>query len=253
MVLHPVRLEVLKMSILDFVKCAITKGLAKRADAEFRAESDKWASGSRIAANAPTSTEIRIPEGVDFARFPFLTFPMVSKSNATVDRETGEVFEEQRWYWIGNEGFGYVLEVIGIVTALIAEASNRVPSLPRLHFDISMLSPVPANNSNLDTGNDGHVLAKWKPLTKTGRKSKYPVELMWSAYLGVAGDRDGSHGTISLLQSGEVGKADCHFWIKKTRYSLYGRIKEGIFGLSRVTYSDDEIQDIWLYDWDRDK
>lgn len=76
---------------------------------------------------------------------------------------------------------------------------------------------------------------------------------MWSAYLGVAGDRDGSHGTISLLQSGEVGKADCHFWIKKTRYSLYGRIKEGIFGLSRVTYSDDEIQDVWLYDWDRDK
>lgn len=101
--------------------------------------------------------------------------------------------------------------------------------IPRLETDSALILPTAVGEA---PKSDGFAALEICPLTPTGRKPKYPIEIHFSAYSVASGD--GSHGTLCYLPSGEVGKADIHYWQGCVRHTVSLRLKDDILEPSYI-------------------
>ena len=90
---------------------------------------------------------------------------------------------------------------------------------------------------------ENRVMLSLHPLTKTGKNAKYPVEVFFNSY----GKNDnGSHGTVSYLRDGSMGKAVIHYWRNHVYYGAYFKIIDGAIALNvlnyRATPNDDPVE-----------
>lgn len=101
--------------------------------------------------------------------------------------------------------------------------------IPRLETDSALILPTAVGEK---PSHDGFAALEICPLTPTGRKPKYPIEIHFSAYSVASGD--GSHGTLCYLPSGEVGKADIHYWQGCVRHTVSLHMKDGTLAPSYI-------------------
>ena len=90
---------------------------------------------------------------------------------------------------------------------------------------------------------ENRVMLSLHPLTKTGKKRQVPGGGLLHSY----GKNDnGSHGTVSYIRDGSIGKAVIHYWRNHVYYGAYFKIIDGAIALNvlnyRATPNDDPVE-----------
>lgn len=232
---------------------ATTKDIAQKEIEDWKRRSNEEYEEWKIAQEKKPPVDCRRLYDVDPIAFPFAIYEMVSDCTMAVDKLTGEIYESNRVYWLGSEGLISVLPRVWSLDIILDEAKQRFPSMPRLKMEIERALPVDSPDDLSECmESQRFAFLRYDPLTKTGRKAKYPLELSWTVSER-EGVRDTSGGSISFLVSGKIGKADLHFNKDNVVYSVYCKTENEQLVLSRIVYSDEEIYKAWLYDRSRDK
>lgn len=126
----------------------------------------------------------------------------------------------KRWYANSSVCARFAAD-LAKVESKTAAVTIREAGIPRLETNLALILPTAAGE---EPSPDGFAALKICPLTPTGRKPKYPIEVHFSAYKGMSGN--GSHGTLCYLPSGEIGKADIHYWQDRVRHTVSLRMKD---------------------------
>lgn len=233
-------------------KKSIMKGIAQKEIDDWKRRSHEEYEEWKIAQEKKPTIDCRRLYDVDPIAFPFAVYEMVSDCTMAIDELTGEIYESNRTYWLGSEGLIRVLPRVQSLDVLLDEAKQRFPSMPSLRTEIDRVLSVDSPDDLPDCmKSQKFAYLRYEPLTKTGRKAKYPLELSW-AVSEKEGVRNTSGGSINFLPSGRIGKAALHFNKDNVRYSVYCKTEDDQLVLSRIVYSDDEIYEAWLYDRSRD-
>jgi len=115
------------------------------------------------------------------------------------------------------------LQYINRILKIVSEKYN----LPNLSIQFRLL--------NFGIGNYGtHYI--YTPYTKTGRQSKYPMEIRYS-YKERKSDIPAVFGNISYLKDGSIGVADMIFWIKKEGYFITLGLFDGELSVKKIEHS----------------
>lgn len=126
------------------------------------------------------------------------------------------------------------------VESKTAAVTIREAGIPRLETAPELILPTAAGE---EPSHGGFVSLEICPLTPTGRKPKYPIEVHFSAYTTAVKSsqitHDGSHGTLCYLPSGEVGKADIHYWQERVRHTVSLRMRNGVLAPAYILRQGD--------------
>lgn len=212
----------------------------RAADEQKQAEdSERWRSEWAIVREHEPEPSMEAP-GYDLgSRFPFVCKPYVCLANVRLDRETGEVYEEDRTWYADEEAIRAFSADLGAVEGLLSPEAVGIPSLPSLRTNLRLAVPLSAPVPR-DRLPQNSVRLTLRPLTPTGRKARYPVSIAFSAYNDyTARTGIGSHGVVSYLADGSVGKAVSDYWSGSVHYRARFRLDGGRLVLGSLTYDDD--------------
>lgn len=238
------------MGLFDFLHASKAARDEKRAMREFAEEKRKVEQKRRAEEEAQRTEEARIlrehevppamvcPE-YDLGPFPFDNKPYLCRTVVKYERETGQVFADERFYYGDADAVAAVKANVAKLEHMLTPAVTGVPSLPSLRTNFARIKAV----DSVVTVPENRVTLSLHPLTKTGKNAKYPVEVCFSSY----GKNDnGSHGTVSYLRDGSIGKAVVHYWRNHVYYGAYFKIIDGAIALNvlnyRATPSDDPVE-----------
>jgi hypothetical protein len=173
----------------------------------------------------------------DLEGFPFGNRKYVCLTRSRFDRESGLTVIDSRGYYADEEALSRVGADIKRLEGMLTSDVTGIESLPRLETNLSLMTPVTDPNSEFPYSLASLSL---RPLTPTGRKSKYPVTVNFTAYRHKLGeDNDGSHGTISYLYGGGIGKAEIYFWHQHVGFGAHYKLIDGRIALNVLEYCDD--------------
>lgn len=238
------------MGLFDFLHASKAARDEKRAMREFAEEKRKVEQKRRAEEEAQRAEEVRIlrehevppamvcPE-YDLGPFPFDNKPYLCHTVVKYERETGQVFADERFYYGDADAVAAVKANVAKLEHMLTPAVTGVPSLPSLRTNFARIKAV----DSVVTVPENRVTLSLHPLTKTGKNAKYPVEVCFSSY----GKNDnGSHGTVSYLRDGSMGKAVVHYWRNHVYYGAYFKIIDGAIALNvldyRATPNDDPVE-----------
>ena len=175
----------------------------------------------------------------DLGPFPFDNKPYLCRTVVKYERETGQVFADERFYYGDADAVAAVKANVAKLEHMLTPAVTGVPSLPSLRTNFARIEAV----DSVVTFPENRVTLSLHPLTKTGKNAKYPVEVFFNSY----GKNDnGSHGTVSYLRDGSMGKAVVHYWRNHVYYGAYFKIIDGAIALNvlnyRATPNDDPVE-----------
>lgn len=238
------------MGLFDFLHASKAARDEKRAMREFAEEKRKVEQKRRAEEEAQRAEEDRIlrehevppamvcPE-YDLGPFPFDNKPYLCHTVVKYERETGQVFADERFYYGDADAVAAVKANVAKLEHMLTPAVTGVPSLPSLRTNFARIKAV----DSVVTVPENRVTLSLHPLTKTGKNAKYPVEVCFSSY----GKNDnGSHGTVSYLRDGSMGKAVVHYWRNHVYYGAYFKIIDGAIALNvlnyRATPNDDPVE-----------
>lgn len=172
-------------------------------------------------------------------RFPFSDRPYVCLVHVRLDRETGEVYDADRAWYADEDAIRAFSADLGHLEDLLAPEVVGIPSLPSLRTDLRLAVPLAAPVLR-DRLPQNSVRLMLRPYTPTGRKARYPVSVAFSAYADYTPRTGrGSHGVVSYLGDGSVGKAVNDYWSGSVHYRARFRLSGGVISLGSLTYDDD--------------
>lgn len=238
------------MGLFDFLHASKAARDEKRAMREFAEEKRKAEQKRRAEEEAQHAEEDRIlrehevppamvcPE-YDLGPFPFDNRPYLCHTVVKYERETGQVFADERSYYGDADAVAAVKANVAKLEHMLTPAVTGVPSLPSLRTNFARIESV----DSVVKVPENRVMLSLHPLTKTGKNAKYPVEVFFNSY----GKNDnGSHGTVSYLRDGSIGKAVIHYWRNHVYYGAYFKIIDGAIALNvlnyRATPNDDPVE-----------
>lgn len=238
------------MGLFDFLHASKAARDEKRAMREFAEEKRKAEQKRRAEEEAQRTEEARIlrehevppamacPE-YDLGPFPFDNKPYLCHTVVKYERETGQVFADERSYYGDADAVAAVKANVAKLERMLTPAVTGVPSLPSLRTNFARVEAV----DSVVKVPENRVMLSLHPLTKTGKNAKYPVEVFFSSY----GKNDnGSHGTVSYLRDGSMGKAVIHYWRNHVYYGAYFKIIDGAIALNVLNYraapDDDPVE-----------
>lgn len=238
------------MGLFDFLHASKAARDEKRAMCESAEEKRKAEQKRRAEEEAQRAEEARIlrehevplamvcPE-YDLGPFPFDNKPYLCRTVVKYERETGQVFANERFYYGDADAVAAVKANVAKLEHMLTPAVTGVPSLPSLRTNFARIEAV----DSVVTVPENRVTVSLHPLTKTGKNAKYPVEVCFNSY----GKNDnGSHGTVSYLRDGSIGKAVIHYWRNHVYYGAYFKIIDGAIALNvlnyRATPNDDPVE-----------
>ena len=238
------------MGLFDFLHASKAARDEKRAMREFAEEKRKAEQKRRAEEEAQRTEEARIlrehevppamacPE-YDLGPFPFDNKPYLCHTVVKYERETGQVFADERSYYGDADAVAAVKANVAKRERMLTPAVTGVPSLPSLRTNFARVEAV----DSVVKVPENRVMLSLHPLTKTGKSAKYPVEVFFNSY----GKNDnGSHGTVSYLRDGSMGKAVIHYWHNHVYYGAYFKIIDGAIALNvlnyRATPNDDPVE-----------
>lgn len=238
------------MGLFDFLHASKAARDEKRAMCESAEEKRKAEQKRRAEEEAQRAEEARIlrehevplamvcPE-YDLGPFPFDNKPYLCRTVVKYERETGQVFADERFYYGDADAVAAVKANVAKLEHMLTPAVTGVPSLPSLRTNFARIEAV----DSVVTVPENRVTVSLHPLTKTGKNAKYPVEVCFNSY----GKNDnGSHGTVSYLRDGSIGKAVIHYWRNHVYYGAYFKIIDGAIALNvlnyRATPNDDPVE-----------
>lgn len=238
------------MGLFDFLHASKAARDEKRAMCESAEEKRKAEQKRRAEEGAQRAEEARIlrehevplamvcPE-YDLGPFPFDNKPYLCRTVVKYERETGQVFADERFYYGDADAVAAVKANVAKLEHMLTPAVTGVPSLPSLRTNFARIEAV----DSVVTVPENRVTVSLHPLTKTGKNAKYPVEVCFNSY----GKNDnGSHGTVSYLRDGSIGKAVIHYWRNHVYYGAYFKIIDGAIALNvlnyRATPNDDPVE-----------
>lgn len=238
------------MGLFDFLHASKAARDEKRAMLEFAEEKRKAEQKRRAEEEAQRAEEARIlrehevppamvrPE-YDLGPFPFDNKPYLCHTVVKYERETGQVFADERIYYGDADAVAAVKANVAKLEHMLTPAVTGVPSLPSLRTNFARIEAV----DSVVTFPENRVTLSLHPLTKTGKNAKYPVEVCFNSY---GKNHNGSHGTVSYLRDGSMGKAVIHYWRNHVYYGAYFKIIDGAIALNvlnyRATPNDDPVE-----------
>ena len=155
-----------------------------------------------------------------------------------INRKNGEVVEQSRAYYADSEAIEKAKHDVIALEKMLSPEKLGIASLPTLVTNFRMVKPV-ADVCSIDDLPRNHVILTLKPYTPTGRDARYPVTIGVSSYKETMSASNGSHGSVSYLRDGSIGKAQFHFWKDHIYYGAHFKIINGEIALNVLTYSDD--------------
>lgn len=169
--------------------------------------------------------------------FPFDNREYVCLVPIRYERVTGEILEESHIYYADRKAIDSFTPDVGALEALLEPDVLGLPALPTLQTRFNLLRSVtkPVDKCDLP---ENSVRLTLSPLTPTGKKARYPVTVRFNAYRQTRGPLDGSHGTVSYLRDGSIGKAQLNFWHGHVYYGARFKLIDGRIALSVLTYCD---------------
>lgn len=171
------------------------------------------------------------------ALFPFDNREYVCLVPIKYERATGEVLEESHIYYADREAIDSFIPDVGALEALLGPDVLGLPALPTLQTRFNLLRSVPRPVDKRDLP-ENSVRLTLSPSTPTGKKARYPVTVSYNAYKRTHGPLDGSHGTVSYLVDGSIGKAELNYWHSHIHYGARFKLIDGKIALSVLTYCD---------------
>lgn len=175
----------------------------------------------------------------DMTPFPYDNKPYLCRTHQQVVHNTGQIVETKKFYYGDHLAVDAVRRDVQKLEKLIAPEAINVPTLPILETNFARIEGPDC----LMEFPENRIQLSLRPLTKTGRKAKFPVEISFSSYKKISfpeHTQNGSHGTISYFSSGAVGKAEINYWINHEYYGAYFKIIGGNIALNVLTYSNSE-------------
>ncbi|MDU0940012.1 MAG: hypothetical protein E7A81_07060 [Clostridiales bacterium] len=185
----------------------------------------------------------------DLSVFPFYNREYVCTGTAYKNIHNGEIFNECLRYYATDDVMYNVVNHIIRLEKMLTEEKLGIKGLPPLSTNYDLFEPVDELLS-IDKLPQNYVAMTLKPLTKTGKKAKYPVEVFFNAYRRKTYDdaseseyfssvgQEGSHGTLSFLQDGEIGKASIFYWEHHKCFAAYFKLFNDTLALNVLTYKD---------------
>lgn len=169
--------------------------------------------------------------------FPFDNREYVCLVPIRYERVTGEILEESHIYYADREAIDSFIPDVRALEALLEPDVLGLPALPALQTRFNLFRPVPSPVDKCDLP-ENSVRLTLSPLTPTGKKARYPVTVRFNAYRQARGPIDGSHGNVSYLRDGSIGKAQLNFWYGHVHYGAHFKLIDGRIALSVLTYCD---------------
>lgn len=177
----------------------------------------------------------------DLTGAPFGNREYVSWGTATIERETGQIFNQQRFFYADDDALRSFELDLNDLESMLSGAALGIPSLPPLHTDCTLL--VPVNSLRELPGNCAKL--EILPLTKTGRTPKFPIAIHFSAYELIDDVRllgeNGSHGSLYYLQNKSLGKAEAHYWNHGVYYGIHWKLIGGELRIGSIEYADKQL------------
>ncbi|WP_307740028.1 NINE protein [uncultured Parolsenella sp.] len=159
----------------------------------------------------------------DLTEFGFDGSEFFEERTATIDLATGEVSYGEPAYYVCPRDIDKVRAIVRAVESLNEVAYGKVPQLDKMHAAASTIKPACGPD---DCGGNVATL-RATPFTKTGRPSKWPVN--------VTATGDGFTCDYSQGQDGHVGKASItYFGHDNATFSCDYKLFDGQLALVRV-------------------
>ena len=143
----------------------------------------------------------------------------LAKAVLSADVEAGTTHASRvDWYAWPEEAEAFA-ERLHALEGELSDALSGTRGAPRLRTD---LSRVAAQREVGEPADGAFVRLNVMPPTKTGRVTKYPVEIAFTTMGGH--DLTGSHGTVCYLKDGRPGKADVMYVGRSMSYEAAWRM-----------------------------
>ena len=193
----------------------------------------------RVRACDIPSDSFLSPIGPDLpAGLPFDWRPYVCVAWFDGTAEPGRWVEVGRTYYGDSDAVSRAKEDVSALEALLTPKRLGLAFLPRLRTDFGLVQGVDALVERGDLPVDS-VRLTLQPMTPTGRRSKYPARLDFSAYRRTTRGDNGSHGTVWYLQDGSVGKATVDYWRNHVHHHAEFKLMDGEVAVRLLTRCDD--------------
>lgn len=222
---------------------------AKQREADMEKRLDEW----KILEEVKKDPFTAVPQ-IDLSVFPFENKKYVCESTMRLNCDTGQIFEESRWFYADDIAKKEVLIDIGKLEKLIDRDVLGLPNLPELKTNTSLIAAL---NELCSETPDNHICLFETPLTPSGKVSKYPINILFNSYgkpksinnkYGRSTVTNGSHGMIYYLADGSIGKADVDYWNNHVHYHIDYKTVKGALVVGRVKYLDNPSENpILLY------
>lgn len=201
-------------------------------------EIKRWKEERSILKEHEMPPFLAVPDYDLSAGFPFSSKEYVCFVSMAINRKNGEVVEQSRAYYADSEAIEKAKHDVIALEKMLSPEKLGIASLPTLFTNFRMVKPV-ADVCSIDDLPRNHVILTLKPYTPTGRDARYPVTIGVSSYKETMSASNGSHGSVSYLRDGSIGKAQFHFWKDHIYYGAHFKIINGEIALNVLTYSDD--------------
>ena len=164
------------MGLFDFLHASKAARDEKRAMREFAEEKRKAEQKRRAEEEAQRTEEARIlrehevppamacPE-YDLGPFPFDNKPYLCHTVVKYERETGQVFADERSYYGDADAVAAVKANVAKLERMLTPAVTGVPSLPSLRTNFARVEAV----DSVVKVPENRVMLSLHPLTKTGK------------------------------------------------------------------------------------
>lgn len=187
----------------------------------------------QIVHEADSQMDMSVPP-YDLTEFPFENREYVHSAAHNYNRDMGRLYVTRDYWYADRKTINVFGKVLRSLEEMLDADKLGIKGLPKLTTDLSKLKGVSVPPKSIP---QHAVFMTLTPLTKTGRKPKYPVVIRFDS--GV----DGSVGEVSFLPDGSVGKADVHYWKDRSGYSAYYKIVGGELVLSLLEFVNVESAD----------
>ena len=181
----------------------------------------------------------------DLSRFIFENKPYLCFGSIRYAKDSGEILSDDRFYCADHDALrGFKLDLDDLESMAVGSVLG-IPSLPKLVTNMNLLEPAVGEGSPVTNC----AKLELRPLTKTGRKAKYPVVVHFAAReivdcgFGLTTEGDGSHGSIFYCQDGSMGKATVHYHLRGAYYGVRWKMVDGRLLIGSIDYSDRENPD----------
>lgn len=169
--------------------------------------------------------------------FPYSNREYLCHVPVRFDRESGEVVEETHIYYGDRRAIDGFRPDVAMLEDMLRPENVGIPSLPELVSDFKLVKQ-PAKVAQIEDLPENCIRLMLRPFTPTGKNARYPMSIGFNAYKRSMPGGNGSHGTVSYLRDGSVGKAEIHFWRNHVHYGARYKLINGRIALNVLTYCD---------------